>query len=292
VNLTVTGPGGSNSKLRTNYISVSTPPEPPVANFTGAPTSGDNPLTVQFTDQSTGSITSYSWDFGDTGTSTLANPEHTYSSAGTYSVNLTVAGPGGSNSRLRTNYITVSTPPEFFADFTVSPVAGIAPLTVQCTDRSVGEPTRYYYDFGDGTGMAGPNPVHTYRFPGTYTVTLTITKFNSTTQSVMTSTSTKTNVVTVGRVPFVRPVAKFTASPTQGAAPLTVTFTDMSTGSPTFSAYDFGDGTTMTGPNAVHTYWFPGVYNVTLTVTKFDRYSGSIIASASVQKDLIVVSGG
>ena len=78
VNLTVTGPGGSNSKFRTNYISVNTPPVAPVANFTGTPTTGDSPLAVQFSDDSTGSITSYSWDFGDSGTSTLQNPAHTY----------------------------------------------------------------------------------------------------------------------------------------------------------------------------------------------------------------------
>ena len=85
--------------------------EPPVANFTGAPTTGDSPLSVQFTDQSTGSITSYSWDFGDSGISTQQNPAHTYTTAGTYSMNLTVTGPGGSNSKIRTNYISVNTPP-------------------------------------------------------------------------------------------------------------------------------------------------------------------------------------
>ena len=94
-------------QLRTNYISVVTPPVAPVANFTGTPTAGDSPLLVQFSDQSTGSITTHSWDFGDSGTSTLQNPSHTYTSAGTYSVNLTVTGPGGSNSKLRTNYISV-----------------------------------------------------------------------------------------------------------------------------------------------------------------------------------------
>ena len=168
---------------------------------------------------------------------------------------------------------------------------GIAPLTVQCTDKSIGNPTRYNYDFGDGTNVTGPNPVHTYRYPGTFNITLTITKYNSTTNSIMGVSTTKTNVVTVSRVPFVMPVAKFIASPTKGTAPLSVTFIDQSSGNPTFYNYDFGDGINMTGPNPIHTYRHPGVYNVTMTVLKYDRYSGSIIASASLQKDLIVVDG-
>ena len=91
--------------------------------------------------------------------------------------------------------------PTFLADFTVSPVTGTAPLTVKCTDKSIGNPTRFMYDFGDGVNVTGPNPVHTYRFPGVYTITLTITKYNTTTNSVMSSAATKTNVITVNSVP-------------------------------------------------------------------------------------------
>jgi PKD repeat protein len=83
---------------------------PPVAGFTGAPTSGTAPLPVTFTDASTGSITSRTWTFGDGGTSTAANPSHTYAAAGTYTVSLTVTGPGGSNTLTRTNYVTASPP--------------------------------------------------------------------------------------------------------------------------------------------------------------------------------------
>ena len=62
---------------------------------------------MQFSDQSTGSITSYAWDFGDSGASTLSNPAHTYTTAGDYSVNLTVTGPGGSSTMLKSQYINV-----------------------------------------------------------------------------------------------------------------------------------------------------------------------------------------
>ena len=86
------------------------PPPPPVAGFVGSPTSGFAPLGVQFTDQSTGSISTWSWDFGDTNTSSQSSPLHTYANAGTYTVQLTVTGPGGSDTFTRTNYVTASQP--------------------------------------------------------------------------------------------------------------------------------------------------------------------------------------
>ena len=64
---------------------------------------------------------------------------------------------------------------------------------------------------------------------------------------MMSSAMTKTNVITVNGVPFIPPVAKFTASPASGTAPLAVSFIDQSTGSPTFLNYDFGDGINTTG---------------------------------------------
>ncbi|HNS83642.1 MAG TPA: PKD domain-containing protein, partial [Methanolinea sp.] len=57
-----------------------------------------------------------------------------------------------------------------FAGFSASPVFGKAPLTVTFTDESFGNPTFYIYDFGDGFKSMDPNPAHTYRFPGRYTV--------------------------------------------------------------------------------------------------------------------------
>jgi parallel beta-helix repeat protein len=86
------------------------PPPAPVAAFAATPLSGDAPLEVQFTDASTGSPTSWSWDFNNDGIidSTDQNPSHTYTVAGTYSVNLTVTNEGGSDSEVKTDFITVS----------------------------------------------------------------------------------------------------------------------------------------------------------------------------------------
>ncbi len=85
-------------------------PVAPVAAFTGTPTSGVAPLTVNFTDQSTGPPTSWSWTFGDGGTSTLQNPSHTYTTAGTYTVSLTATNSVGSDNETKTNYITATEP--------------------------------------------------------------------------------------------------------------------------------------------------------------------------------------
>jgi PKD repeat protein len=84
----------------------------PVANFVGTPTSGTTPLTVSFTDNSTNTPTSWSWNFGDSSSvnATVKNPVHTYSSAGTYTVSLTATNSAGSSTFTRSNYITVTSP--------------------------------------------------------------------------------------------------------------------------------------------------------------------------------------
>jgi PKD repeat protein len=79
----------------------------PVAHFSASPTSGAAPLTVNFTDQSTGQITSWSWDFGDGSISTEQNPSHTYTDDGSYTVSLAVTGPGGSDTETKADYINV-----------------------------------------------------------------------------------------------------------------------------------------------------------------------------------------
>ncbi len=93
---------------------------PLTAAFIGTPTSGSAPLSVQFTDQSSGSPTSWSWTFGDGGTSTIKNPNHIYNSNGIYTVSLTVSDGSNNDNETKTGYITVSsggTPDAFTLDF-------------------------------------------------------------------------------------------------------------------------------------------------------------------------------
>ena len=81
-------------------------PQTIVADFQAEPTVGCAPLAVQFTDQSTGDITSWLWDFGDNETTTEQSPNHTYSAPATYTVSLTVIGDGGEDTKTETDYIS------------------------------------------------------------------------------------------------------------------------------------------------------------------------------------------
>jgi PKD repeat protein len=109
VSLTATNSIGSDTRTRVTYISVT--PVPPAADFTATPQSGDRPLSVQFTDTSSGAPTAWSWNFGDgSGVSTSHNPSHSYTTAGTFTVSLTVTSALGSASVTKTNYITVNVP--------------------------------------------------------------------------------------------------------------------------------------------------------------------------------------
>ncbi|HTY15447.1 MAG TPA: PEGA domain-containing protein, partial [Methanoregulaceae archaeon] len=242
---------------------VPIPPAPPVANFTADPTSGQAPLMVQFTDESTGIVTGWAWDFNNDGhiDSTAQDPMYTYHLPGTYSVNLTVTGPGGSNSKVSSEFISVS-PSQPIADFNANPTSGAAPLTVQFTDESVGEVTGWAWDFNnDGhIDSTAQNPTYTYLSQGTYSVNLTVTGPGGSDSKV------KDEFISVSPA---HPIADFNANPTSGAAPLTVHFTDESIGNVTAWAWDFNnDGhIDSTAQNPTYTYLSQGTYSVNLTVT-------------------------
>jgi len=106
VSLTVKNAAGSNTATKSNYVNVVTVTKP-VAAFSASPTTGKHPLNVKFTDKSTGSPTSWYWNFGDKSTSTTHNPTHKYTKAGKYTVSLTVKNTAGSNTVKKTSYITV-----------------------------------------------------------------------------------------------------------------------------------------------------------------------------------------
>src|SRR6266536_1094496 len=157
------------------FKTVSLPSSPPTASFSAAPTSGTAPLTVQFTDTSTGGPTAWAWDFGDGSSSTAQNPSHSYATAGTFTVALTASNAGGSDTATQTGLISVSSPLPSppTASFSAAPTSGTAPLTVQFTDTSTGGPTAWAWDFGDGSSSTAQNPSHSYATAGTFTVALT-----------------------------------------------------------------------------------------------------------------------
>jgi PKD repeat protein len=187
---TITGHGSSIDFYAARLDTDSAAPQAPVADFTGSPTSGSAPLTVTFTDQSTGSPTSWAWDFDNDGTtdSTAQNPAFTFTSAGTYSVKLTVGNAQGTHSLTRTNYITAMNPNTLAAAFTASVMSGSVPLTVTFTDQSTGGPTSWEWDFQNDRTVdsTAQNPTFTFTQLGTYSVKLTVRKTGATDSLVKT----------------------------------------------------------------------------------------------------------
>jgi len=252
ITLTASSPYGNSTKTKTSYINVGSKP---VAAFHGNPVTGVTPLQVIFTDDSVGAST-WEWDFNNDGVvdSTSRNPSYTYSSPGTYSVRLAVTNIFGSDQILKAGYITTDYVP--VANFSGNPTEGGVPLTVVFTDTTENHPTSWSWDFGDGTTSTEQNPTHQYTNGGTYTVSLTAAS------SYGSDIETKTGYVILHPVPQ----SAISANPDKGYSPLTVTFADASTGSPTAWAWNFGDGTTSADQNpGQHT--FTSSCTVSLTVS-------------------------
>jgi PKD repeat protein len=278
VSLTASNSAGSSAvDTQTGYITVSSAATTiPVPIFSASPTSGAAPLEVTFTDQSTGSPASWSWAFGDGGTSSIQDPSYTYENNGTYSVTLTETNSLGTNATTVTGYIVVGAVAPV-ASYTESSTSGTAPFTVQFTDTSTNAPISWTWDFGDGTTGTVENPSHTYMNSGSFVVTLTAANAAGTSTSVQQDTITVSAPVAAATFAPVVPVAtatpqpmlpvvSFVGTPISGAAPLVVQFTATAPGSPESFAWDFGDGGTSTSQNPSYTYTIPGTYTVTLTV--------------------------
>lgn len=172
--------GETASAATTFSVPSSTPstPAPVSASFTVSPGNGiAGTTTFQFSDGSTGPITSWLWQFGDGSTSQQQNPTHMYQSAGTYTVSLGVAGNSGQQSATSRN-VTVSAPapaiPPVNAAFGFSPNAPRVGQPVTFNDQSGGSPTQWFWWFGDGATSASRNPQHVFTLPGTYSVTLQV----------------------------------------------------------------------------------------------------------------------
>ncbi len=273
------------------YANLTAPKEPLIADFSANVTSGAAPLSVGFTCQNIGIAHTWNWSFGDGMYSEEEDPVHTYTSDGTYTVSLHLTNSACQEDTMeKVGFITVGQEPPFSAGFTVMPAHGTAPLTVQVTDASTGNPTTFLYEFGDGFRSMAENPVHTYRFPGTYAITQTVSKYDPVTKTFIRDVTTCPGAVTVFAP--LNPVlsAEFSAFPVTGPVPLTVAFTDESIGNPTQYLYDFGDGYRSMAQNPVHTYRTPGIYNVNLKV--FRVGTGSLRTDFEFKEGLIIVGAG
>jgi PKD repeat protein len=172
ISLTAGNSGGSNSLVRSGYIIVSSQ-TPPVASFTSNRSTGSVPFVVNFTDTSSNVPNTWSWTFGDGGTSTLQHPEHTYTKPGKFTVSLRASNYGGNHTVTMTNYTTVYAAAPV-ASFTSDQISGKTPFTVSFSDTSSNNPTTWSWSFGDGTASDRQNPSHTYTTAGTYSVSLVV----------------------------------------------------------------------------------------------------------------------
>ena len=181
----------------------------PQANFSYNITNECDPGTVQFTNQSTGTITSYEWEFegGTPSTSTQENPTITYNNPGTFSVTLTVTNGPFSNTLEMIDEITIFPVPD--ADFTYD----INGNEVTFTNTSQAGPSAIYtWNFGDGNTSNEENPTHVYAMDGPYTVLLNIDDICG-----FDNRSKTLNIATA-------PTANFAANPTSGCGSFEVAF--------------------------------------------------------------------
>jgi len=259
-------------------------PSTPVANFSIDYNIGSNPLTVTFTDTSTGSgFTDWLWVFGDGSTNTTPSTvSYTYTSLGTYHPYLIITSSVGTNvSQSQAIYVVNSAVP--IADFSGAPTLGSAPLSVQFTDLSVALSgiNAWNWSFGDGNYSNAQNPVHIYSSGGQYTVMLTATS------GAFSNYTTKAGYINIG-VPSSSVSANFTANATYAATyPATIQFYDTSVCNPVCTnwAWDLnGDGATDAMiQNPTYTYTYPGNYSPKLVV------SNGINAGTKIRNQYIII---
>jgi PKD repeat protein len=265
--------------------------QPPVAEANG-PYSGTvgNPIAFSSAGSTDpdGTIQSYLWDFGDgTPTSNQQNPTHVYTSAGTYTVTLTVTDNLGATDS-DTAVVTVgggggNQNPVAEAN---GPYSGAVGARILFSSAGSMDPdgtiVSYLWNFGDGTPTSSqPNPRHSYSAPGTYTATLTVTDNNG-------ATGTDTAQVTIGGGGGNQPPVAEANGPYSGAVGGRILFSSAGSMDPdgTIASYlwNFGDGTpTSNQPNPRHVYTAPGNYTATLTVTDNNGATASDTASVTVK---------
>jgi gliding motility-associated-like protein len=244
--------GCSDTMIKANYIRI----QRAAISIPILPAKGCIPFTITMVPVITSLdvVTSYDWDFGDGGTSTLVIPTHTYSIQGTYTVRLIITTSTGCSDTLTIPAaIRVGSKPH--ADFSATPIPVCGTQPVYFTDLTTPAADEWHWDFGDGGTSLIQNPSHRYGDTGYFTVRLIATN------NGCPDTIVKTNYVRV-----LPPIAIFTPVPSC-ANKLQFSFTDQSIAPLTWE-WDFGDGSPLsTVQNPVHTYPAFGNYTVRLIVT-------------------------
>lgn len=230
----------------------------PFIKFSASDTTKCSPsLTANFTNATNAS--SYIWDFGDSTTSTQANPTHSYNNFGSFNVTLIAKDSVGCIDTLtKPAYIQIAKPVITFSNL---PAKGCIPLTVNFSANIATLDTvkTYLWDFGDGSTSTQPTPSHIYNTQGTYTVKLTIT-----TSGGCTETQTMNAAVKTGSLP----TADFSSNITTACADPGIQFINQSTNATEF-LWQFSDGTTSSAKDPRIT--FSGVGPITVTLTAINN---------------------
>jgi PKD repeat protein len=210
-----------------------TPPSPvaPVAMASGTPLSGVAPLNVQFDSAASydpdGSIVSWAWEFGDGSVSAAANPAHTFTAAGNYTVHLTVTDGSGLSDSATMSIVVAVPNVSPVASIRASALLGTAPFAPQfsgsASSDADGSIVSWAWDFGDGTVASGASVSHTYVTAGTYTVRLTVTDDDGATGTTTTNVSARVDPAQVIRVASVQITAVAIKTGKQARANVRVT---------------------------------------------------------------------
>jgi PKD repeat protein len=253
VTLTASNACGSDSES----IIITVEPGSVNAFFSADTTIGCQPLTINFTSLASANST-VTWDFGDG--NTLAGPtatagvvSHVFNAAGVFTVTQYVSNYCG----LDTFSLDITVHPSIDVSFAQSAPFACEDATFQFTNTSPQVLAGVTWDFGDGGTSNALNPQHVYTTPGTYTVTMT---------GYSTSFGCPADTQSVVQV-FAKPSATFAATANSGCTPVNVNFTNTSSSSAIFFAWDFGDGNVSNLPNPSHAFINTGNYVVTLTAT-------------------------
>ena len=265
---------------------------PPVADFVGTPTSGTAPLSVSFTDLSTENPTSWSWDFGDSGTSTDQNPTYIYNTDGTFTVSLTATNADGSDTETKVDYVIVdpgggmtgegyilSKNADFSTDDRVFSSSDTLYMKIWSDVVDFNDIKRKEWELKD-PNRKKVKQNFTNNFDNTYTDAFDLNdlpsnhtdwtwkgKIEDNQGHKFQATDSITVLPGGGGNP---PTAEFSGTPTSGTAPLSVSFTDLSTENPTSWSWDFGDSGTSTDQNPTNVYNTVGTFTVSLTATNAD----------------------
>ena len=259
----------------------------PTASFTSS--SSDHTATLTSTSNDPdGSITSSAWTFGDNTTGTGASVQHTYATAGTYTVTLTVTDNNGATSTVSQPVTVTNVAPT--AAFTTSASFHTVTFTSTSSDAD-GTLVSYLWTFDDGTFGSGATNTHLYADAGTYNAALTVTDNDGATNTVIVP-------ITVSDAPpNTPPIASFTSSVNGHTASFTSTSSDPD-GTIASTAWTFGDTNNGTGDTTSHTYTAAGSYPVTVTVTDnngaMTTAAGTVVITDTYASDLFerTVAGG